>query len=223
VERAVTEEATTGACEAYHRWLYESKAYENTTFQGVNIRKSVSDLWLYQEIFFALKPKLVIEFGTWTGGSALYFTTLLEQLHGRNGHLVVTVDVNCGYVDNRAERPGIEFVTSTSTNKAVVNKITQYRSAFGEAPCFAILDSDHSKKNVLAEMIALRSILKPGDYLVVEDGNINGHPVLPEFGPGPYEAIQEYERLYPDDYIHDREREKKFGFTFAPNGFLIRK
>ncbi len=215
--------ANNDACEAYHRWLYESEAYKNTTFQGVNIRKSVSDLWLYQEIFFDLKPKLVIEFGTWTGGSALYFSTLLEQIHGRGGNLVVTVDVNCGYIDERTKHLNIDFVTSASTHPAVVNRLDRYRSAFGVAPCFAILDSDHSKENVLAEMVVLRSILKPGDYLVVEDGNVNGHPVLPDFGPGPYEAIEEYEKLYPNDYAHDTSRENKFGFTFAPRGFLIKK
>ncbi|WP_285161990.1 CmcI family methyltransferase, partial [Mycobacterium tuberculosis] len=50
----------------------------------------------------------------------------------------------------------------------------------------------------------------------------NGHPVLPGFGPGPYEAIEAYEDEFPNDYKHDAERENKFGWTSAPNGFLIR-
>ena len=90
-------------------------------------------------------------------------------------------------------------------------------------PAFVILDSDHSKDHVLAELEMLRDVTRPGDYVVVEDGNINGHPVLPDFGPGPYEAIQEYEARHPEDYRHDTEREAKFGFTFAPRGYLIRK
>ncbi|MET2789164.1 CmcI family methyltransferase, partial [Mycobacterium tuberculosis] len=87
---------------------------------------------------------------------------------------------------------------------------------------FAILDSDHSMNHVLAEMKLLRPLLSAGDYLVVEDSNINGHPVLPGFGPGPYEAIEAYEDEFPNDYKHDAERENKFGWTSAPNGFLIR-
>ncbi|MBV9768089.1 MAG: hypothetical protein JOZ32_00840 [Bryobacterales bacterium] len=43
------------------------------------------------------------------------------------------------------------------------------------------------------------------------------------WGPGPYEALEEYLRQYPNDYQPDREREEKFGFTFAPKGFLIRR
>ncbi len=72
-------------------------------------------------------------------------------------------------------------------------------------------------------MKGLRNVLEHGDYVVVEDSNINGHPVDPEFGEGPMEAILEYEKEFPDDYTHDTKRENKFGFTFAPHGFLIRK
>jgi cephalosporin hydroxylase len=71
-------------------------------------------------------------------------------------------------------------------------------------------------------MMNLRDVLIAGDYLVVEDSNVNGHPVKRSFGPGPYEAIQEYFRMFPQDYEHDFEREQKFGFSFAPNGFLRR-
>ena len=90
-------------------------------------------------------------------------------------------------------------------------------------PIFAILDSDHSKSHVLAEMMNLRPVLAPGDYLVVEDSNVNGHPVRPFFGPGPYEAVREYFRRFPSDYERDAERAAKFGFSFAPAGFLRRR
>jgi cephalosporin hydroxylase len=76
--------------------------------------------------------------------------------------------------------------------------------------------------HVLAEMKLLRPLLSTGDYVIVEDSMLNGHPVLPMFGPGPYEAIEAYEREFPDDYTYDTEREEKFGWTQAPYGFLIR-
>lgn len=40
--------------------------------------------------------------------------------------------------------------------------------------------------------------------------------------PGPYEAIEAYEQELPNDYTHDEAREKKFGWTQAPYGSLIR-
>ncbi len=53
--------------------------------------------------------------------------------------------------------------------------------------------------------------------------NVNGQPGLPAHGPGPFEAMEEYFREYPDDYVHDAAREAKFAFTFATRGFLIRR
>ena len=113
-------------------------------------------------------------------------------------------------------------MTTSSTAPEVYERIRDLRHQY-PGPVFAILDSDHSKTHVLNELLSLRDVLTPGDYLVVEDGNINGHPVLPEFGEGPFEAIYEYYERFPDDYRHDRERELKFGLTFAVNGYLIRQ
>ena len=61
----------------------------------------------------------------------------------------------------------------------------------------------------------------PRAYLVVEDTNINGHPVYEAFGPGPMEAVQDFLKER-DDFEVDRSREK-FLFTFNPGGWLRRR
>ena len=110
----------------------------------------------------------------------------------------------------------------SSSSPEVGERIAALRHQY-KGPVFAILDSDHSKAHVLAEMNMLRPVLVAGDYMVVEDSNVNGHPVLPWHGPGPFEAVTEYFRQYPEDYTYDTAREAKFGFTFATRGFLIRR
>ncbi|MSP52255.1 MAG: hypothetical protein EXQ91_07690 [Alphaproteobacteria bacterium] len=55
-----------------------------------------------------------------------------------------------------------------------------------------ILDSDHAGPHVLRELTAGVPLLMPGDYLVVEDTIVNGHPVRPQFGPGSMEEIMAY-------------------------------
>ena len=211
---------TAAAAEEYHKWYYGSLVWTKTTWAGIKCWKSVSDMWNYQEILSDLKPSLVIEFGTRYGGSAVFFASVM-RLVGQP-FKVFTVDISFNVLDPAARRdPDILFVESSSTVPAIAEQIQQLKSEY-PGKIFAILDSDHSMNHVLAEMKLLRPLLSSGDYLLVEDTNINGHPVLPGFGDGPYEAIQAYEREFPNDYTHDVARENKFGFTYATNGFLIR-
>jgi cephalosporin hydroxylase len=151
----------------------------------------------------------------------MFFATIMRQL----GHpfRILSVDVDQETIREPARHdPNIELLASSSTEPKVAERIRQLRVEY-PGPVFAILDSLHTAEHVLAEMKLLRPLLTAGDYLIVEDSNINGHPVLPGWGPGPYEALEAYEREFPDDYRQDRAREEKFGFTFATNGFLVRR
>ena len=80
------------------------------------------------------------------------------------------------------------------------------------------LDSDHSKDHVLVEMRAYAGLVTVGNYMVVEDTNLNGNPVWPEFGPGPKQAVEEFLSDNPC-FLIDRGREK-FYLTFNPGGYL---
>ncbi len=205
----------------YHKWWYGAQVWTKTKFLGVNCLKSPIDMWNYQEILSDLKPTLVVEFGSRFGGSALFFATLMRALG--EPFRILSVDISHKALDERAKRdPDVDFVEFSSTDPIVAERIQQLR---GEYPgrLFAILDSLHTKDHVLDEMRLLRPLLSAGDYMIVEDSNLNGHPVVPGWGPGPYEAIEAYEAQFPDDYMHDRKREEKFGWTCAPNGFLIRR
>ncbi|MBU9763056.1 rhamnosyl O-methyltransferase [Mycobacterium sp. TNTM28] len=211
---------TGSEAEEYHKWYYNTFVWQKTSWLGVTTWKSVSDMWNYQEIIADLKPSLIIEFGTNQGGSALFFATIMKRLG--QPFKVLSVDISHKHLDPAARRdPDIEFIESSSTRPEIAEQIQRLKSEY-PGKIFAILDSDHSMDHVLAEMKLLRPLLSSGDYLLVEDSTVNGHPVLPGWGPGPYEAVEAYEQQFPDDYTHDVERENKFGFTFAPYGFLIR-
>jgi cephalosporin hydroxylase len=54
----------------------------------------------------------------------------------------------------------------------------------------------------------------------VEDGNVNGHPVLEEHGPGPTEALERWLPQHPEFEV-DSHRERYF-HTFNPGGYLRR-
>jgi cephalosporin hydroxylase len=212
---------TSSEAEAYHKWYYNTCVQDTTSWMGVKCQKWVGDMWNYQEILFELKPSLVIEFGTCFGGSAVFWASVMRQIG--QPFKVLSVDISHDLLDPATRRDSdIMFVKSSSTVPAIAENIESLKTEF-PGKIFAILDSDHSMSHVVAEMKLLRPLLSTGDYLIVEDSNVNGHPVLPGWGPGPYEAIEAYEDEFPNDYTHDRTRENKFGWTFAPNGYLIRR
>jgi cephalosporin hydroxylase len=59
-----------------------------------------------------------------------------------------------------------------------------------------------------------------GQYLIVEDTNINGHPAYENFGRGPYEAVAGF-LSNNKVFVVDSTREK-FLMTLNPGGYLKR-
>ena len=89
-----------------------------------------------------------------------------------------------------------------------------------EKRILVILDSDHSRGHVLEEMRCYGPLVSRNSYMVVEDSNLNGHPVMPHWGEGPLEAIRDFLKEN-DKFEIDRSREK-FYMTFNPSGYLKR-
>ncbi len=204
--------------DAFHRLYYagpdgEGRVFHRTAWMGVPCLKCPMDLMAYQEILFETRPRLVVETGTHAGGSALFFAQMLDLLGAGD---VVSIDV-----EPRPERPAhprLRYVTGSSADPALVAGLFSQRPP-AEAR-LVILDSDHRKAHVAAELALFAPHVAAGSYLVVEDSNVNGHPVWPDFGEGPWEAIAEFLSGHPE-FEADRSREK-YLMTFNPGGFLRR-
>jgi cephalosporin hydroxylase len=155
----------------------------------------------------------VIETGTADGGSAYYLASLMDLLdRGR----VITIDIE--NKPGRPRHPRIQYVHGSSTDTEIVQAVGREAGAAGNV--LVILDSDHSRDHVLAEMRVYSPHVSIGSYLIVEDSNVNGHPVRKDHGPGPMEAIKEFLKERSDFEV-DETREKFF-LTFNPSGYLRR-
>jgi len=204
-----------GVVNDFHALYYDSyklgKTWADTHWLGVTAKKCPLDLWNYQEIIFETKPDLIIECGTSLGGGALFLASVCDLVgKGR----VVSVDL-----EGRTDRPKhsrITYLLGSSTSEEILNKFKEFIGKGSRV--MAILDSDHSKQHVLEELRIYSNLVTKGNYLIVEDTNLNGHPVEPGFGPGPMEALEEFLRENKDFSV-DKSREK-FYLTFNPNGFL---
>ena len=113
----------------------------------------------------------------------------------------------------------LTYLTGSSLDAAIVEDVR--RRAAGKKSVLVVLDSDHARDHVLAEMRAYHALVTPGSYMIVEDSNVNGHPVWPRHGPGPMEAIQAFMQEN-GDFVIDKQAEK-FLFTFNPSGYLWKK
>ena len=196
----------------YRRWLGGADTI-NLSWFGCQVFKCPLDLWMYQEILTRTRPEVVIECGTCAGGSALYLATILDLVgHGE----VITVDI--APRPGLPEHPRITFLTGSSTDPAVVADIHR---RVGGRRAMLILDSDHRFDHVLAEMQAYDDLVQPGDYLIVEDTNVNGHPAYPGHGPGPMEAVERFLELH--DGFEVDERCERFLMTLQPRGYLRRR
>jgi cephalosporin hydroxylase len=101
--------------------------------------------------------------------------------------------------------------------------VATVRDAIGAGEqAMVILDSDHSRDHVLEELRAYGPLVSEGHYMIVEDTNVNGHPILPGHGPGPMEAVDAFLAEEGDRWRIARRCERLL-LTFNPRGYLRRK
>jgi hypothetical protein len=152
-------------------------------------------MWLYQELLVQLRPSLVVEFGSFQGGSALYFATVLSALPPLSNRAsaphkfkILTVDIHGDLLHPTvAADARIEAIAASSTDASVEQRIRLLRQQCAArrrarcppsplyhrcrypGPMFAILDSDHSKAHVLQELRVIARVTSRGDRVIVED------------------------------------------------------
>lgn len=188
------------------------------SFLGVGTLQNPMDMWVKQEILFDVKPEVVVECGTHRGGTALYYAHLLSAIAPESR--IITIDV-----EDRVKEAGEhslfrKYVTrlmGDSKSEAVVGQVEE---ATRGKRTLVILDSWHERDHVRREMELYGKFVTPGSYMIVEDTNVHGHPVGWSYGPGPFEAVEDFLRTH-DEFVVDRARERMM-FTYFPNGWLKR-
>jgi hypothetical protein len=98
-----------------------------------------------------LKPSLIVEFGAFKGGATLFFSEILKRINPNSKVLTVDNMKSKNYNEHVRDNPHVEIFTSSSADPKVADKIRGLRKQF-PGTVFAILDSDHRKDHVLAEM-----------------------------------------------------------------------
>jgi cephalosporin hydroxylase len=208
-----------GVVDLYHRAFYNSpNTWRVNKWLGILTEQNPNDVWITQEIIVERRPDVIIETGTLCGGSAALWATILEQVNPEGR--VITIDI----LDQAQQarrlpivQKHVDFLLGNSTATDIVNDV---KKRVEGKKVLVILDSDHSKQHVLEEFAAYAPLVTVGSYLIVQDTNVNGHPVYPTFGPGPMEAVAEF-LAANRNFLPDPGRER-FLFTMNPKGYLKR-
>ena len=200
----------------FHRSFYYARdvTWKDTYWFGAPVLKCPLDLWIYQEILSTLKPAVIIECGTNRGGSAYYMGAVCDLIGQGKIVTIDIMDVKAGHPTH----PRASYLIGSSTSDEIVQQVRDFIG--GQGPVMVVLDSDHSRDHVLKEMQIYGPMVTPGSYIIVEDSNINGHPVNPAAGPGPMEAINAF-LANNDGFVIDSSREKYF-LSFNPRGYIKR-
>jgi cephalosporin hydroxylase len=200
-------------------WTRSGKTWRANHWLGIKTLQNPFDVWVTQEILWEVKPDVVLETGTYEGGSAALWATLLEQINPDAGR-VLTIDIEDKSAAARRlpiVQRRVDFLVGSSTAPEIVEEVK--RRVEGKR-VLVVLDSLHTRDHVLAELQAYAPLVPVGSYVIVQDTVVNGHPSFPDWGPGPYEAVEAF-LAENDDFVVDRSRERLL-MTYNRMGFLRR-
>ncbi len=130
------------------------------------------DMIRTQEVLFRVKPDVIIETGVAHGGSLIYYASLCKVMErGR----VIGIDIEIRPHNRQAIEAHelsrlITLIEGSSTAPEVVEEAHSLVRP-GET-VLIILDSNHTKQHVAAELEAYSDLVTPGSYIVATDGSM---------------------------------------------------
>jgi cephalosporin hydroxylase len=182
---------------------------------GLHAWKNPLDAWIYQEIVYEVRPDIIVEIGSYEGGSTLFLAGLLELL-GKG--TVISVDIDRSRF--RAKHDRIFEITGSSSSPEVVEKV---RGLCRDRTVLIIQDAAHDKESVLKDLRNYSKLVSLNSYFIVEDGVVDLYrpsDSIGSFEDGPLAAIDEFLSQNPN-FLADSERER-YILTYNPRGFLKR-
>lgn len=217
-------------------WLragWDTKYVYGFTWLGRPIIQLPEDMIRIQEVIFSVRPDVIVETGVAHGGSLIFYASLCKAMdRGR----VVGVDIeirphNRAAIEAHPLFPYITLVEGSSTDPGTVEQVkAQIRP--GER-ALVLLDSNHTKEHVLAELNLYAPLVAEGSYIVAMDGimeQVAGAPrTKPEWAwDNPRRAALEFVGGRDDFVLEEppflfNEGAVRDRVTYWPGGFIRRK
>jgi len=189
-------------------------------YRGRQLVKSPFDLAMYQQLLERDRPATIVEIGSKDGGSALWLAGLAAGL----GLAATVYSYDIAPVTD-LEHPGVRF--RAGDGRRLHDAISAAELATWPRPWLVIDDADHAERTTAAILDFFHPHLRPGDLVVVEDGNLSDlYPELfPADGSGPHRALRRFLGEHGRAYEIAAGLCDLFGHntTTASNGILRRR
>jgi len=208
------------------RAAWQHDLWQGNTWLGFPVLQWPTDMLAMQEIVFQQRPRVVVETGTHRGGSTIYYASLLRLVGGGR---IVSVDIEIPEAVRAAigASPFADIITLVQGDSKAPEVVARVQEAArGEDNVLVVLDSDHSRAHVLAELQAYCDLVPVGGYLVAMDTICHDLWDLPNGvrawkDDNALRAVEDFLGEHPE-FEADRSREKLL-VTFSPGGFLRRR
>jgi cephalosporin hydroxylase len=207
--------------------------YHTFTWFGRPLLQLPEDLVRLQEVVYDLQPHFIVETGVFDGGSLLFHASLCEAMH--KGRVIgIDIEIRPGVREALHDHPlgsRIELIEGDSIAAATVEQV---RDMLKPGDCtMVILDSNHSKSHVLAELEAYSPLVTPGSCIVAADGIMRDLSDVPHgqaewAHDHPAEAAREFIAHHPEFEMRQPEWKVNTSplaqnITYWPDGWLWRK
>jgi cephalosporin hydroxylase len=188
-------------------WLragWDAKYVYSFTWMGRPIIQLPDDLLRIQEVIYAVKPTLIIETGVAHGGSLIYYASLFKAM-GYPGRIVgIDIEIrphNRAAIEAHELFPAITLIEGSSVAPETVAEVTALVQPHDRV--MVVLDSNHSKGHVLAEIETYCELVSPGSYIVATDGIMHWLDNAPRTEPdwswnNPKNAAEEFLTTHPE-------------------------
>ena len=191
------------------------------------------DIIRIQEVIYRVQPDVIIETGIARGGSLVYYASLCKVME--KGRVIgIDIDIrpyNRQAIESHQLFPLITLIEGDSTTPEVVNRV---KSLVGPREVvMVILDSDHSKQHVLAELESYHDLVTPGSYIIATDGIMKELHDVPCGKPewvwdNPSLAATDFTQKHPEFVLEQpawpfNESELNMNITQWTGGWLRRK
>ena len=227
-----TAEGFAAVSRAWLRSGWDAKYVYSFTWMGRPIIQLPDDMIRLQELIYRVKPDVLIETGVAHGGSLVFYASLFKAMdRGR----VIGVDIeirphNRKAIESHEMYPLISLIEGSSVAPGTVQKVQELIKP-GER-VMVLLDSNHTKEHVAAELEAYAPLVAHDSYLVAMDGIMEFVPGAPRSRPdwiwnNPRQAAIEFARkdsrfVLEEPAFAFNEGMVRERVTYWPDAFLRR-